>query len=81
MTEQLKEIFSKTGVIANLSRGQPKKSGVSEEHAKPFKIPKRQRLRAKRKLDLILDVRTLLKKPAEEYQRLVRKNMAASRYA
>jgi len=78
--EQLKKFFGKTGILANTRRGRHKK-GQTTEHVKPSKVPKRQRLRAKRKLDILVEVRPLLKQLVEEYQRLIRKKMNASRYA
>jgi hypothetical protein len=79
--EQLKKLFSKTGIIANRPRGRPRKTGVSKEQVKPSKVPKKERLRAKKRLDVILNVRPLLKRLVEEYQRLIRSKMDASRYA
>jgi len=79
--EQLNKLFSKTGIVANRPRGRPRKTGVSKEQVKPSKVPKKERLRAKRKLDILLDVRPLLKQLVEEYQRLIRSKMNASRYA
>jgi hypothetical protein len=78
--EQLKRLFSKASIVANVRRGRPKK-GQTTQHVKPSKIPKKERLRAKRKLDILLDVRPLLKKLVEEYQKLIRSKMNASRYA
>jgi len=79
--EQLKKQFSKTGIVTNRPRGRPRKTGVSKEQVKPSKVPKKERLRAKKKLDILLDVLPLLKKLVEEHQRLIRKKMNASRYA
>jgi hypothetical protein len=79
-TELLKKLFKKGCIVANVKRGRPKK-GQSTEQAKPSKIPRKYRLRAKRKLDILLDVRPLLKQLVEEYQTLIRKKMNASRYA
>jgi hypothetical protein len=79
--EQLKKLFSKTGIVANRPRGRPRKTGVSKEQVKPSKVPKKERLRAKKRLDVILNVRPLLKRLVEEYQRLIRSKMDASRYA
>jgi len=79
--EQLKKLFSKTGIVANRPRGRPRKTGVSKEQVKPSKVPKKERLRAKKKLDIILDAHPLLKQLVEEYQKLIRSKMNASRYA
>jgi hypothetical protein len=46
--EQLKKLFSKTGIVANRPRGRPRKTGVSKEQVKPSKVPKKERLRAKK---------------------------------
>jgi len=51
---------------------------VSKEQVKPPGVPRKHRLRAKRKLDIILDVRPKLRQLVEEYQRLIRKKMNAS---
>ena len=46
--EQLKKLFGKTGIIANRPRGRPKKTGVSKEQVRPSKVPKKEKLRAKK---------------------------------
>jgi len=68
-------------VIANRPSGRPKKAETSKEQAKPSTIPKRQRLKAKRNLDIILDMIPRLKELVEEYQKLICKHMAVSRHA
>jgi len=70
-TEQFKKLLKKGCIFANRQRGRPKKTGVSKEQVKPSKVPKKERLRAKRKLDIILDVRPLLIQLTEKYQRLI----------
>jgi len=80
MSEQLEEIFNKSGLIANRQKRRPSnKPKPSGEHVKPSKIPKRcKALKAKHKVDIILDVWTKLKQLMEEYQRLVQKSIDAS---
>jgi len=80
-TELLKKLPNKGSIVANRPRGRPKKTGVSKEQVKSSGVPRKHRLRAKRKLDILMAVRPFLKELVEEYQGLIRKKINASRYA